>query len=237
MSTTSWGVHLLAILKALGAWIYMSFSFPGCLGVVNLGSASSVLPLHCSVLTMISSFSRISILVYYSTKAEQRQRMTSERELSTRRNGKRITSLSFSFPFLSVLTGLLNFGGAFFRSRHIQLLEIPTTWLTKAAGDAGNPILLAKLIEAEWIVAVNDWGSLFLSIAFFLAGCFNFATVRQLRLRSYEEEEGLLPLTVKKSDIAGFEGVMNPRTFAPDEKQQISGEVQVEGRESRLGSS
>lgn len=231
LSTTSWGVHLFAIFRTLGAWIYTSFSFSGCLGTVNLGSVSFALLWSADDLT---SFSRISVLVYHSTKAERKQKNITESEPSTRPNSKSTTSLPCSFVSLSVLTGLLNFGGAFFRSRHIHLLEIPTTWLLQDAGDAGDSTMLAKVAEAEWIVAVNDWGSLFLAIAFFLAGCFNFATVRQLRLRAREEKQRLLPLAVEKGHIVGSEGFAGDRISFLVEKQHISVEDRVEGQESRL---
>ncbi|KDR78346.1 hypothetical protein GALMADRAFT_245485 [Galerina marginata CBS 339.88] len=41
---------------------------------------------------------------------------------------------------------------------------------------------------------MNDWTSLFLAFTFLLAGCCNFATVRQLRLRDKWAKEVLLPV-------------------------------------------
>lgn len=55
-------------------------------------------------------------------------------------------------------------------------------------------------LEARWIVAMNDWTSLLLAIAFALAACFNFATLRQLWLAGVDQREGRM-LLLTRGDV------------------------------------
>ncbi|PPQ73353.1 hypothetical protein CVT25_004359 [Psilocybe cyanescens] len=154
---------------------------------------------------LTSSFGRISILIYHSTKVERNQRLAAEYELSTSAHHKSAISLPSSFKYLSSFTGVLNLGGAYLRSRQIQLLNIPTSWLTNFIGDADKEDAFLELVDAEWIVALNDWSNLFLATTFFLSGCFNLATVRQLRLRDQWAERILLPTPYKSCQQGGFQ--------------------------------
>jgi len=154
--------------------VYNEFVYGGFLGVVNL---------------------LVSALIYYSTKLEANRKAHLEYELTTRRAS--LVSLPSSFTYISIFTGILNTGGAYLRSRRIYFLEFPTissftAWINDF--DAGATEEFMGTLEAEWIVAVNDWMSLFLAILFLLAACFNFATVRQLYLRDRWVKEVLLPV-------------------------------------------
>jgi len=151
--------------------VYTEFLYWGFLGLINLA---------------------VSILIYHSTKLERKQKLAAEYGLSTRPITAGI-SLPSSFTYLSCFTGLLNFGGTSLRIRQIHFLEIPTIpWLAYLPlGSDGDELL--ELLEAKWLVATNDWTSLFLAFTFFAAGCFNFATVRQLRMRDQWVKEVLLP--------------------------------------------
>jgi len=154
--------------------VYTGFFYGGFLGVVNL---------------------LVSALIYYSTKLEAKQKAHLEYELTTRRAS--LVSLPSSFTYISIFTGILNTGGAYLRSRRIYLLEVPTissfmAWIKGFDAGAGEGFM--GILEAEWIVAMNDWMNLFLTILFLLAACFNFATVRQLRLRDRWVKEMLLPV-------------------------------------------
>jgi len=154
--------------------LYNNFIYGGFLGVVNL---------------------LVSALIYYSTKLEAKQKADLEYELTTRRAS--LVSLPSSFTYISIFTGILNTGGAYLRSRRIYFLEFPTippftAWINDFDVAPGEGFM--GTLEAEWIVAVNDWMSLFLAILFLLAACFNFATVRQLYLRDRWVKEMLLPV-------------------------------------------
>jgi hypothetical protein len=154
--------------------VYNEFVYGGFLGVVNL---------------------LVSALIYYSTKLEANRKAYLEYELTTRRAS--LVSLPSSFTYISIFTGILNTGGAYLRSRRIYFLEFPTIPSFTARindVDAGATEEFMGTLEAEWIVAVNDWMSLFLAILFLLAACFNFATVRQLYLRDRWVKEMLLPV-------------------------------------------
>ncbi|KAF8900991.1 hypothetical protein CPB84DRAFT_1778191 [Gymnopilus junonius] len=138
-------------------------------------------------------------MIYHSTKLERKQKLAAEYDISTKRHH---TGPSFpsSFTYLSFFTGLLNTGGAFLRFRQIHFLEIPTApWLANVVEGVEGGSELMELLEAKWLVAMNDWTSLFLASTFLLAGCFNFATVRQLRLRDRWLQETLLPVPVSGS--------------------------------------
>jgi len=151
--------------------VYLEFLYWGFLGLVNLA---------------------VSILIYHSTKHERKQQLASEYEMSTRT--KSIFSLPCSFTYINLFTGVLNTSGAYLRCRRIHFLEIPTIpWLVNWIRDVDGGDKFLELLEAKWLVAMNDWTSLFLAFTFLLAGCYNFATVRQLRLRDQSEQENLLP--------------------------------------------
>jgi len=153
--------------------VYAEFLYWGVLGLINLA---------------------VSVLIYYSTKLERKQKLDAEHEISTR-SIKTGLSLPSSFTYLSFFTGLLNTGGAFLRFRRIHFLEIPTIpWLANFISGVDGGDELMELLEAKWLVAMNDWTSLFLALTFLFAGCLNFATVRQLRLRDQWVEEALLPV-------------------------------------------
>ena len=106
-------------------------------------------------------------------------------------------SLPSSFTYISFFTGVLNTGGAYLRFGRIYFLEFPTipsfaVWINDfTSGTSGE---LIELLEAKWVVAMNDWTSLFLAMMFVLAACFNFATVRELRQRNRWVKEMLLPV-------------------------------------------
>ena len=54
-------------------------------------------------------------------------------------------------------------------------------------------------MEADWIVAFNDWTSLLLATTFLFAASFNFATLCQLWLAfSDQREAGMLSLIAKE---------------------------------------
>ncbi|KAF8154134.1 hypothetical protein B0H34DRAFT_720591 [Crassisporium funariophilum] len=178
--------------------VYNDFLYWGFLGLVNLSA---------------------SIAVFRLTKLERKQQLASEYELSTR---PIVAPFSFpsSFTFLSCLTGCLNASGAYLRFCRIHYLDIPTIpWLEIASANGSEEFL--KLLEAEWIVAMNDWTSLFLGMTFLISACFNFATVRQLRLRDRWVREGLLPVyrpcyNPEKSEptSAAVGGIEESKTFA-----------------------
>jgi len=153
--------------------VFIEFLYWGVLGSINLA---------------------VSILIYHSTKLERKQKLVAEYEVSTR-TIKTGLSLPSSFTYLSFFTGLLNTGGAFLRFRKIYFLEIPTIpWLANVLSGVDGGDELMELLQAKWLVAMNDWTSLFLALTFLFAGCFNFATVRQLRLRDRLVKETLLPV-------------------------------------------
>lgn len=137
----------------------------------------------------------VSFLIYHSTKLEAKHRVELEYELTTRRGST--ISLPSSFTYLSFFTGVLNTGGAYLRFGRIYFLEFPTipsfsAWINDF--NSGSRDELVELLKAKWIVAMNDWTSLFLAMTFVLAALFNFATVRQLRMRDRWVKEMLLPV-------------------------------------------
>ncbi|KAJ3510359.1 hypothetical protein NLJ89_g4725 [Agrocybe chaxingu] len=154
--------------------VYLEFIYWGFLGLLNLA---------------------VSALVYYTTKLERKRKIAAQASPSTRATYDGLTFPS-SFAYVSVFTGVMNMGGAYLRCRRIHFLEIPSIpWLhdTIASMKGGDEFL--KLLEAKWLVAMNDWTSLFVATTFFLAGCVNFATVRQLRLRDKLVRGMLLPMS------------------------------------------
>jgi len=58
-------------------------------------------------------------------------------------------------------------------------------------------------VEADWIVAFNDWTSLLLATTFLLAASFNFSTLCQLWLAFKDQREVglLLPLLIAEGDV------------------------------------
>ena len=58
-------------------------------------------------------------------------------------------------------------------------------------------------VEADWIVAFNDWTSLLLATSFLLAASFNFSTLCQLWLAFRDQREVglLLPLLIAEGDV------------------------------------
>jgi hypothetical protein len=75
-------------------------------------------------------------------------------------------------------------------SRRIYFLEIPIIqpWFHHSAAAIPNDEVLA-FIEADWIVAFNDWTSLLLATAFLFAASFNFSTLCQLWLACRDQWE------------------------------------------------
>jgi len=135
----------------------------------------------------------VSVVVYRFTQLERRQKIATQYELSTRPARTPVISFPSSFTYLSLFTGMLNAAGGFLRFQRIHFLDIPTIpWLHETLKGRISDELM-KLLEAEWLVALNDWTSLFLAVTFFMAAGFNFATVRQLILRDRWERETLLP--------------------------------------------
>jgi len=186
--------------------VYLEFIYWGILGLINLA---------------------VSLLIYHSTKLERKQKLAAEYDISTKR---RNTGPSFpsSFTYLSFFTGILNTGGALLRFRQIHFLEIPTIpWLANLIEGVEGGSELMELLEAKWLVAMNDWTSLFLALTFLLAGCFNFATVRQLRLRDQLLNVVLLPVPAPGSHWR----------VGVDEKaaSSISGQGQVGDEKAALG--
>jgi len=134
----------------------------------------------------------VSVAVYSSTKLEHHRRTQSEFSLSTRH----IKMLSFPsyFAHLSLVTGIFNSCGAYLRFQRIHFLNIPTiSWFATDSSGYISPEL-RELMKAQWIVAANDWSSLLLALVFCISATFNFATVRQLRLRDRWIKETLLPV-------------------------------------------
>ncbi|KAF8951276.1 hypothetical protein BDZ97DRAFT_1001675 [Flammula alnicola] len=175
---------------SLVSLIWREFSFSvllRCAGCLTLH-----LCLVCGVINNLSSASSAAVVIYYCTKLENTQKFELEYELSTRSTSRHALCSPKS---VSIFTGLLNTGGAYLRFRRIHFLQIPTIpWLAATIHGVKGGDELMKLLEAEWLVALNDWTSLFMALTFFLAGCFNFATVRQLRLRDQWVQEMLLPV-------------------------------------------
>jgi hypothetical protein len=62
---------------------------------------------------------------------------------------------------------------------------------------------ILAFIEADWIVAFNDWTCLLLATLFLFAASFNFATLCQLWLAFRDQREAgmLLSLLVAKEDV------------------------------------
>ena len=148
---------------------------------------------HCHVAVSVS------IAVFRLTKRERHAKKASEFELSTRSIPTPLTA-SRSFQCLSTVAGCLNFATAYIRSRRIYFLEIPIMpWFHSATP---NDELLA-FVEADWIVAFNDWTSLLLATTFLLAASFNFATLCQLWLafRHQREAGTLLSMLIAGEDV------------------------------------
>ncbi|KAF9528733.1 hypothetical protein CPB83DRAFT_853661 [Crepidotus variabilis] len=186
--------------------VYTEFIFWAFLALVNLG---------------------ISMLVFNSTRLELKQKVVEETTPYTRPiyTGPAFPS---SFTYLSFATGFLNLAGAYLRLLRIHFLHIPTIpWLHQAfwewlgKGGETRPELKA-LLDAEWLVAMNDWTSLVLAATFFLSACFNFATVRQLVLKKRWTKEILLP-AVSPTISTSAEKVTDHQGGATSEKQHIRG--------------
>jgi len=190
--------------------VYAEFLYWGVLGLINLA---------------------VSVLIYYSTKLERKQKLDAEYEISTR-SIKTGLSLPSSFTYLSFFTGLLNTGGAFLRFRRIHFLEIPTIpWLANFISGVDGGDELMELLEAKWLVAMNDWTSLFLALTFLFAGCLNFATVRQLRLRDQWVEEALLPV-YRPSWNEKSGTVMHGRDVMPEGEKATLGLITLDEEEA-----
>jgi len=133
----------------------------------------------------------VSIAVFRLTKRERNAKRASEFLLSTRSIPTSLTT-SGSFLCLSTLAGCLNFATAYLRSRRIYFLEIPIVpWFHPATP---NGEVLA-FMEADWIVAFNDWTSLLLATTFLFAASINFATLCQLWL-AFRDQRELLSLLI-----------------------------------------
>jgi hypothetical protein len=139
----------------------------------------------------------MSIVVYNTTRLELKQRRAAEIEMATLR-AIRAHSLPRSFIYLSYATGLLNLGAAYMRFQTINFLDIPLMmWLQSLVDSTSrNDSEFMELLAARWIVAMNDWTSLWLAFTFLVSSCFNFATVRQLHLRERWIRETLLPVAM-----------------------------------------
>ncbi|KAF8176268.1 hypothetical protein BJ912DRAFT_987221 [Pholiota molesta] len=138
-----------------------------------------------------------SILIYRSTKLENKQKLEFESALSTCPISKAAISVPRSFTYLSILTGVINTFGALLRFQQIHFLEIPSIpWLAVLFPIANGRAyeLPEPVLKAQVVVALNDWTSLFMCLTFLAAGLFNFATVRQLRLRDQWVKRVLLPI-------------------------------------------
>jgi len=143
-----------------------------------------------------------SIAVFRLTKWERNAKRASEFELSTRAIPTSLT-VSRSFLCLSTLAGSLNFATAYLRSRRIYFLEIPIIPWFKFHSAIPNDDVLA-FIEADWIVAFNDWTSLLLATTFLFAASFNFATLGQLWLAFRDQREAgmlLSLLLIDREDV------------------------------------
>jgi len=141
----------------------------------------------------------VSIAVFRLTKRERNAKRASEFELSTRSIPTSLT-VSRSFLCLSTLAGCLNLATAYLRSRRIYFLEIPIIpWFHSATPN--NEVL--AFMEADWIVAFNDWTSLLLATTFLFAASFNFATLCQLWLAFRDQQEAgiLLSLLIDREDM------------------------------------
>ena len=171
---------------------------------------------------------------------EAKQRVNLEYELTTHRGST--ISLPRSFTYLSFSTGVLNTGGAYLRFGRIHFLELPGIPSFVASindFNSGTRDEVMELLEAKWIVAMNDWTSLFLAIAFILAAYFNFATVRQLRMRDRWVKEMLLPVfrpnwRAQDGDEKGV-GVVSGQGFVyvgEKEEAAIGNEVQEDDGKS-----
>jgi len=143
----------------------------------------------------------VSIAVFRLTKRERNVKRASEFELSTRSISTSLTT-SMSFLSLSTIASCLNFATAYLRSRRIYFLEIPSIvpWFHSAA--LTNDEVLA-FVEADWIVAFNDWSNLLLATTFLSAASFNFSTLCQMWLAFRDQREAgmLLSLLVAKEDV------------------------------------
>jgi len=139
----------------------------------------------------------VSIAVLRMTKRERHAKK--EHELSTRSIPASFI-VSRSFLCLSTLAGCLNSATAYLRFRRIYFLEIPILpWLHPATSDRA----VLAFLEADWIVAFNDWTSLLLATTFLFAASFNFATLCQLWLAFRDQQEAgmLLSLLIDREDV------------------------------------
>lgn len=141
----------------------------------------------------------VSIAVFRLTKRERNAKRASEFGLSTRSTPTSLTT-SRSFLSLTTVAGCLNFATAYLRTRRIYFLEIPIVpWFHSVTP---NDEFLA-FVEADWIVAFNDWTSLILATMFLFAASFNFSTLCQLWLafRDHREAGTLLSLFIAEEDV------------------------------------
>ena len=142
----------------------------------------------------------VSIAVFRLTKGERNAKRASEFELSTRSIPTSLTA-SRSFLYLSTVAGCLNFATAYLRTRRIYFLEIPIVPCQWFHCTIPNDEVLA-FVEADWIVAFNDWTSLLLATTFLFAASFNFSTLCQLWLAFRDQREaGRLLSFIAEEDV------------------------------------
>jgi len=151
--------------------IYTEFIFWACISVADLF---------------------ISIAVLRLTKRERHAKKEYELSTCTRSIPASLT-VSKSFLCLSILAGCLNSATAYLRLRRIYFLEIPILpWLHPAMSNRE----VQAFLEADWIVAFNDWTSLLLAATFLCAAFFNFATLGQLWLAFRENRRKLSSMPI-----------------------------------------
>ena len=149
-----------------------------------------------------------SIAVFRLTKRERNVKRASEFELSTRSIPTSLTA-SRSFLCLSTLAGCLNFATAYLRFRRIYFLEVPIVPWFHSATPNGE---IVAFMEADWIVAFNDWTSLLFATTFLFAAFFNFATLCQLWL-AFSDQRGagmLVSLLIARENV----GICDERATA-----------------------
>ena len=68
---------------------------------------------------------------------------------------------------------------------------------------ATSSVEVLAFMEADWIVAFNDWTSLLLATTFLFAASFNFATLCQLWLAFSDQREAgmLFSMLMDKEDV------------------------------------
>lgn len=166
-----------------------------------------------------------SIVVFSSTKIERKHARAYRQSLLTSRpSPPTFTSFSTGYIIVSVFTGLLNLGGGILRLRRIHFLEFPRIdWIADFISEFDGGDEFMELLQAKWLVAMNDWTSLFLASTFILAAGFNFATIRQIRLK---DREGVL----EEGDNILPRYCYGPSTFdyTFDEKMEVVDLVQVQ---------